>query len=857
VTAQSANAIDTQQLAEYGEVGTQADERVEVTMSPSDVSTVQNISWVTDVRPVIRPEPAQTDTDIPGSSDGESGVQQAHENGITGEDVEVGIIDAGFDPNNQAIASNVVDTQSFRSSGGDPAHGTSVAEIVTQTAPDSQLYLVSASTGTDTEAAIDYLRRQGVDIIIHSVVFFAFEDNEDHIFTDNINAATESGTLFVNAAGNRAQTHWEGEFRDNNDNDNHEWTDGDELNCLPNCDTEYSGSIIVYVRWSDQDQESHYRPALFNPETDDFIRIGGERVFTTPSGTKYTVLTAEDVQSQPVDLVVDRVSGPADDEIEVVVDGPREIERNVPASSISAPADVSAALSVAAYEVGPRRLAPYSSRGPTDDGRTGIDVTGYTNIGVTNGFYDNGIFSGTSAAAPYVGGVAALIEENQAGDQSPTEVTNTLKSSSDDILDPGIDTASGSGVVNAADAVDVAEGTLTGEIRGQEDTLIEDVGLEVSLERQTTTGGFEQIRAPRQVSDGQYTFEGLATGEEYRVIAGFQGETGSATIESLSPGTNTRDVVIPEVTLAEETPPDVTQTVSSSEVAPGENVSVTTRISNLNGRDFDGNITYSPPVQSVKANATTTNGAVVDEFPLVENENTGSIGFGGFTDVEPRDIIIINQVATVSETAGTTHEVAGTITSGGTTAQIEPVTVTVTEQDSSSSSEIDVTRTRSSSEVSPDEQVTVTTEITGVSGAVSMSSSYDPQVASATVQSVTVNGASASPIIATAQSGGSVVTLGDVGTDATVTVTEKLTVGDETGVTHSITGNVTAGETTTEFDPLSVTVTDTAPVSVVDEYDTNNDGDISIVELGQAGQDFASGELTIGKLGEIGAAFAS
>jgi subtilisin family serine protease len=118
VTARSADAIDTAQLAEYGEVGTQADARIELRMSPSDVSTVQNISWVTNVRPVLRPEPAQTDTDIPGSSDGESlGVQQAHENGITGEDVEVGIIDAGFDPNNQAIASNVVDTQPFRSSG--------------------------------------------------------------------------------------------------------------------------------------------------------------------------------------------------------------------------------------------------------------------------------------------------------------------------------------------------------------------------------------------------------------------------------------------------------------------------------------------------------------------------------------------------------------------------------------------------------------------------------------------------------------------------------------------------------------------------------------------------------------------
>jgi hypothetical protein len=434
VTARDSDAIDTTQLAKYGEVGTRVDERIELTMSSSNVSTVQNISWVRNVRPVIRPEPAQTE--IPGSSDGVGtndslGVQQAHQNGITGEDVDVGVIDAGFDPDNQAIASNVVDTRSFRSSTPSRqgrAHGTSTAEVVIRTAPDTQLSLVSTGTATDIEAAIDYLKRQDVDIIVHSQGVTNIDDDGDHRFTDNINAATESGTLFVNAAGNEAQKHWEGEFRDTDGDDNHEWTaSGRERNCLPNCDTEYSGSIRVSVRWNDQGQESHYRPALFNPVTNKYIAIGGERVLQTQSGTKYTRLNVQDLQSQRIVLVVNHVSGPADDEIEVTVpSGPQEIEQNIPASSIAAPADVPKALAVAAYQVGPRQLAPYSSRGPTDDGRTGIDVTAYTNIKVTNGFYDTGVFAGTSAAAPYAGGVAALIEANQPGDQSPTELTNTL-----------------------------------------------------------------------------------------------------------------------------------------------------------------------------------------------------------------------------------------------------------------------------------------------------------------------------------------------------------------------------------------------------------------------------------------------
>jgi hypothetical protein len=176
-------------------------------------------------------------------------------------------------------------------------------------------------------------------------------------------------------------------------------------------------------------------------------------------------------------------------------------------------------------------------------------------------------------------------------------------------------------------------------------------------------------------------------------------------------------------------------------------------------------------------------------------------------------------------------------------------TVTVTEESASV-----VTRTVSSDEVAPGEEVTVTTEIPQASGAVSITSSYEPPVSEATIQSVTVGGASGDPIISEATANGSTVTLGDVGSDVTVTVTESLTVGEQTDITHEIPGEVTVGETTAEVDPVSVTV---AEQSVVDEYDTNNDGTISITELGAAGADFASGELTITELGRLGAAFAS
>jgi surface glycoprotein (TIGR04207 family) len=100
-------------------------------------------------------------------------------------------------------------------------------------------------------------------------------------------------------------------------------------------------------------------------------------------------------------------------------------------------------------------------------------------------------------------------------------------------------------------------GTLTGDIRDQNEVLIQDDDLLVSLEEfNTTSGEFEEIRPPTSAPDGQYNFEDLETGEQYRVNAEFQNETGFATVDNLRPGTNTRDVVVQEIEVNTGSPLD-------------------------------------------------------------------------------------------------------------------------------------------------------------------------------------------------------------------------------------------------------------------------------------------------------------
>ena len=864
VTAQSATAIDTQQLAEYGEVGTQADDRIELRMPPSDVSAVQNIAWVANVRPVIRPEPAQTGTDIPGSSegvgeDGSLGVQQAHQNGITGEDVEVGIIDSGFDTDNPAIASNVVETRSFRSSPGDPAHGTSVAEVVTRTAPDSQLSLVSSENGIDTEAAINYLKGQDVDIIVHSAGFPAFEDDGDHILTDEINAATGSGILFVNSAGNYAQTHWEGQFRDADGDDLHEWTQsGDERNCLPNCDREFSGDVTVYVRWTDQGAESHYRASLFNPETDEYISFDDDGVFTTASGIKYTVLSVDNIQSQPVDLTVDHISGPANDEIEVtVIEGPEEIQRNIPASSIIPPADVPAAMAVAAYQVGPRQLAPYSSRGPTDDGRTGIDVTGYTNILVENELYgsDEFVFTGTSAAAPYVGGVAALVEENQAGDQSPTELTSTLKSASDDILDPGTDTASGSGVVNAADAGGVPETPPSVEV----DVDPTDLSGDGSESNPYEISNVSELQAMEDDLDANYE---LVSDIDASQTAQFNDGTGfdpvgpsfSAQFAGSLDGSNH---TITGLTIDRPTENRIGVIGVLANEGTIRNVSIVD--ADITGNFYTGGIVGTTDGEVVSSSVTGT----------VTSSNNNAGGLAGSNDGLLRESSAQVIVTGENQVGGLVGLNSDTIRKSSATGSVSASGTRVGGLVATNNNNATVENSYATGAVTGDSKV---------GGLVGL----NPGIIERAFAVGSVSGTSAVGGLVGTNTASFAETPGIVENSYfdELTTGQSTSAGSATGLTTAeMQGQAAAenmalafGETwqtvsgdypelialaDSDSDSDSDSESESGSPTIVDEFDTDGNGEISIIELGQAGQAFASGEISITELGEVGAAFAS
>ena len=113
-----------------------------------------------------------------------------------------------------------------------------------------------------------------------------------------------------------------------------------------------------------------------------------------------------------------------------------------------------------ASDPGHDTIEPFSSRGPveiffpTRETRQKPDVAAIDGVSVTGAGGFPSPFFGTSAAAPHVAGIAALLKQLCS---SQERIGNALKSSAVDLGVPGQDNIYGAGLIDASAAASVLE----------------------------------------------------------------------------------------------------------------------------------------------------------------------------------------------------------------------------------------------------------------------------------------------------------------------------------------------------------------------------------------------------------------
>ena len=495
-----------------------------VALPPGKLRELAELPGVRFIRRPYRPVPlafALTPEPERPEALGPIGALPFHAQGFRGQGVKLAVIDVGFGGLSWAIQNRalpeeaIADATDYSGEGLEvgPSHGTAVAELVHRVAPRALLYLKKVSDEVDLARAVDDCLREGIQIIVHAVGWVNTNFTDGTGIVDEIaERAAHAGILWVNAAGNHARQHWQGPCRDDDRDGWCEFAPGEEALKL----RASLGQVQLFLTWDDWPRTCQdYDLFLYDAQGDLIASSQGYQSCSEPptEELEHLVLSPGSGVLQVRVLARNRLNPVA---IKLFSFG-GELEPAVPQGSLLAPADALSVLAVGAiplgrWETGPQE--PFSSQGPTSDGRTKPDIAGPDNVWTFTevGFLHR--FRGTSAAAPHVAGAAALLLSRHPG-WSAMQLWRELERQAVDLGPPGKDNIYGAGRLSLSLGPPQATRTIETEIRPG-DKVIQGGSFKVRL----------RVRMP------PFHFGGLAVKEE--LPRGFEIELES--LPELEPG---------------------------------------------------------------------------------------------------------------------------------------------------------------------------------------------------------------------------------------------------------------------------------------------------------------------------------
>ena len=384
--------------------------------------------------------------------------------GLTGAGVKVAVLDLGFQGYQDLLGTELpptVTAQSFRAdgdiTGGGQPHGAAVAEIVHEMAPGAQMYLANFDTEVELANASQWLTAQGVTIINASWGYFTSGPGDGTgVVDDVVTESTATGTMWSVAAGNHATQHWSGPFNDQDNNTWHEFQnspfidEGNEVRGI--FGFLFAGDpVAAELKWDDPFGASCRDYDLYLKRTDDNTGLpitvaasetrqndGGCVPGANPVEQLATTVPVTDIYH----LTIQKHAAATNANLDLY-SAYQDLEYVVTAGSVLQPGDNPNALTVGAvYWNSPNSIEPFSSLGPTTDGRIKPDIAGPD--GVSTATYGPSAFYGTSAASPHLAGAAALVKQRLPC-YTPAQMKAFLETNVVDLGPAGKDNTFGSG----------------------------------------------------------------------------------------------------------------------------------------------------------------------------------------------------------------------------------------------------------------------------------------------------------------------------------------------------------------------------------------------------------------------------
>ncbi|TGD79876.1 cellulose binding domain-containing protein [Hymenobacter wooponensis] len=395
--------------------------------------------------------------------------------------------------------------------------GRAMAEIVHDVAPGAKIAFNTAFLGQASFAnGILRLADKGCNIIVDDVYYFAEPFFQDGIIAQAVDQVVDRNISYFSAAGNSARRSYQSGFRNSgqdiviggvNYGVAHDFGGGDTRQTIT---IPAGGQLRLALQWADPFYSvSGGTGAQTN--LDVLVFFNGALAFSSRANNlgadpfEYIGLNASSMGSATIEIAITKVAGPDPEILKYIEFGNSNIvEFNTTGSTVVGHNNAAKTISVGAspwyntpqFNTNITRpvVETFSSLGgtpvfiTTSGVNTGIDPSKVRRNpsvvgpdGGNNTFFGSDTsldpdafpnFFGTSAAAPHVAAVAALMQQAAGNTLSPQQVKDALTSTAQDMDDPftvgvfdtGYDFRTGYGFVQAEQAVAAVASPCVGDV---------------------------------------------------------------------------------------------------------------------------------------------------------------------------------------------------------------------------------------------------------------------------------------------------------------------------------------------------------------------------------------------------------